>query len=145
MLYDPLFQICGICGDATFPWKALTRGYNPIFMDPMDANPRREAIRWALGNARHYAQRMNLAAARPLPHLASTGFCLAVPGREYLVYRPGRGKVRVDLRASAPRRRFAVEWFQPSTGKRVWRGAVQGGAKRVVPSHFSGEAVLYLH
>lgn len=133
---------CGLCGDATFPWRALTRGYNPIFMDPMDANPQREAIRWALGNARHYAQRMNLAAAVPLPQLASTHFCLGVPGREYLVYRPGRGKVSIDLRAS--RRRFRIEWFEPSTGKRITPGLVRGGGRRTLSSPFRGEVVLYL-
>jgi hypothetical protein len=134
---------CGICGDATFPWKALTRGYNPVFMDPMDANPHREAIRWALGNARHYAERMDLASARPRPDLASTRFCLAVPGRQYLVYRPERGPVVVDLGRST--RRYRVEWFEPSTGKRVVRGTVQGGGRRQIVSPFAAEAVLFLH
>lgn len=132
---------CGICGNAQFPWKALTRGHNPIFMDPMDANPQREAIRWAMGNARHYAQRMNLAASRPMPELASTRFCLAVPGRQYLVYQPGSGPVSVDLRAS--RASFRVEWFQPSSGRR-WFGRVVGGAHRRLRPPVAGEVVLFL-
>lgn len=41
--------------------------------------------------------RTNLASARPDGELASTGFCLADPGREYLVYLPQGGEVTVDL------------------------------------------------
>lgn len=134
---------CGICGDPSFPWRALTRGYNPIFMDPMDPDPNREAIRWALGNARHYANRMNLADSRPLPQVCSTRFCLAAPGREYLVYQPGSGAVWVDL--SAARQPLRVEWFDPDTGKRYLRGRLRGGGRRQLVPPFGGAAVLYLY
>lgn len=132
---------CGICGDRHFPWTQFTRGHNPIFMDPMDGDGNREAIRWAMGHTRHYALRMNLAASRPLPGLASTGFCLAVPGREYLVYQPRSGAFSVDLRAA--RGAFRVEWFQPSSGKR-WFARAQGGAVRTLTPPVSGPVVLYL-
>jgi Family of unknown function (DUF6298)/Putative collagen-binding domain of a collagenase len=132
---------CGICGDAQFPWKALTRGHNPIFMDPMDDDPEREAIRWALGNARHYALRMDLSSSRPRPDLASTRFCLAVPGRQYLVYQPQTGPFSVNLLAS--KRTFRVEWFEPSTGKR-WYGTVQGGAHRTMTPPVASPVVLFL-
>ena len=29
-------HLCGVCGDGPFPWKALTRGLNPLFMDEYD-------------------------------------------------------------------------------------------------------------
>lgn len=132
---------CGLCGDRHFPWTQLTRGHNPIFMDPMDADPNREAIRWALGNARHYATRMNLAASRPRPDLASTRFCLAVPGFEYLVYQPGSGAFSVDLRAA--NRPLRVEWFDPASGRR-WFGRVQGGAHRTMTPPIGTPVVLYL-
>jgi hypothetical protein len=132
---------CGVCGDSHFPWTQFTRGHNPIFMDAMDSDPNREAVRWAMGHTRHYAMRMNLAASRPRPDLASTRFCLAVPGSEYLVYQPGSGAFTVDLRA-APRP-LRVEWFQPSTGRR-WFGRVQGGGFRTMTPPVGAAVVLYL-
>jgi hypothetical protein len=132
---------CGICGDIHFPWTQFTRGHNPIFMDPMDADGQREAIRWALGHTRHYALRMNLAASQPRPDLASTRFCLAVPGRKYLVYQPASGAFSVDLRASG--RSFRVEWFQPSTGRR-WFDRIRGGDVRTLTPPVGGPVVVYL-
>jgi hypothetical protein len=132
---------CGICGDRHFPWTQFTRGHNPIFMDPMDADREREQIRWALGHTRHYALRMDLAASRPRPDLASTRFCLAVPGREYLVYQPRSGAFSVDLRAAAVS--FRVEWFEPSTGRR-WFSRVSGGAHRTLTPPVGTPVVLYL-
>ncbi|HEX7254645.1 MAG TPA: DUF6298 domain-containing protein [Gaiellaceae bacterium] len=132
---------CGICGDRHFPWTQFTRGHNPIFMDPMDGDPEREQIRWAMGHTRHYALRMNLAASRPRPDLASTGFCLAVPGSEYLVYQPRSGAFSVDLRAAS--RPFRVEWFEPSTGRR-WFSRVAGGAHRTLTPPVGTPVVLYL-
>jgi hypothetical protein len=132
---------CGICGDRHFPWTQFTRGHNPIFMDPMDAGGEREQVRRAMGQTRSYAQRMNLAASRPRPELASTRFCLAVPGREYLVYQPHPGAFSVDLRGA--RASFRVEWFQPSTGRR-WYSRVAGGDLRTMPPPVRTPVVLYL-
>ncbi len=132
---------CGICGDLHFPWKALTRGHNPIFMDPMDGDANREAVRWAMGHTLHYAKRMNLAASLPRPDLCSTRFCLAVPGSEYLVYQPGSGAFSVDLRGSD--RRFRVEWFEPSSGRR-WFGQVAGGGHLTMTPPVGTPVVLYL-
>jgi hypothetical protein len=133
---------CGICGDLHFPWKAFTRGHNPIFMDPMDGDPGREAVRWAMGRTLHYAGRMDLTASRPRPDLCSTGFCLVVPGSEYLVYQPGSGAFSVDLRAS--QRTLRAEWFEPSSGKR-WFGEVAGGDHRTMTPPVATPVVLYLH
>lgn len=135
-------HLCGICGDVHFPWTHFTRGHNPIFMDPMDSDPQREAIRWGLGQTRHYALRMDLAASRPRPDLASTRFCLAVPGSQYLVYQPGSGAFSVDLRPA--RRPLRVEWFQPASGRR-WFGRTAGGAVRTLVPPAEGPFVLYLH
>jgi hypothetical protein len=132
---------CGICGDHHFPWKAFTRGHSPIFMDPMDRDPNREAVRWAMGHTLQYAERMNLAASQPRPELCSTRFCLAVPGSEYLVYQPGSGPVSVDLRESD--RPFRFEWFEPSSGRR-WSGEVAGGDHRTLAPPVGTPVVLYL-
>src|SRR5262249_9472955 len=29
-------HLCGVCGDATWVWRAFLRGQNPIFMDPYE-------------------------------------------------------------------------------------------------------------
>jgi Putative collagen-binding domain of a collagenase len=107
----------------------------------MDSDGEREQVRRGMGQTRRYAQRMNLAASRPRPDLASTRFCLAVPGREYLVYQPRAGAFSVDLRAAPAS--FRVEWFQPSTGRR-WYSRVSGGHRRTMTPPVGTPVVLYL-
>ncbi len=85
---------------------------------------------------------MNLAAMTPSKEIASTRYCLAAPGKEYLVYLPSGGAVTVDL--SAAKGELAVEWFDPADGKTVSAGAVLGGGRRQLKAPRAGEAVLYL-
>jgi hypothetical protein len=142
-------------GDQDWVWKAFLRGHNVLFMDPYD-DPAwtpilagqgvgvrdAEACRRAMGQARRLARRIDLAASRPSGELASTGYCLAVPGREYLVYLPDGGEATVDL--SAAKAKLAVEWSHPITGVTIPGEAVEGGAKRTVKAPFAGDAALYL-
>ena len=142
-------HLWGIGGNQAWVWKSFTRGLNPLFMDPYDGvvlgkrfDPKFDPIRRNLGSARRYAERMSLVAATPRNRLASTKFCLADPGREYLVFVPGGGSVTVDL--SAVTGPLAVEWFDPATGKRKRAGTTPGGARRAFEPPFRGDAVLYL-
>lgn len=142
-------HIWGVGGDSAWVWKSFLRGHNPIFMDPYDGSvlgkpndPRWEPIRRALGDARRLAERVNLQAMTPSDDLASTRYCLAQPGREYLVFVPQGGAVTVDLRAAEGR--FSVEWFDPGKSQTVAGGSVVGGAKREWNAPFAGPAVLYL-
>lgn len=134
-------HVCGVCGGWDVVWKNFTRGHNVIFMDPQDSDPMRVVARWAMGHARRYALRMNLARARPHPWLASSGYCLADPKREFLVYDPDGGSVTVDL-SRAPGR-LRGEWLSPLTG-RPTPTSVQGGRRVTLSPPFSGAAVLYL-
>lgn len=149
--------ISAILKDADFGrdwvWKAFCRGHNPILMEqvPLDSgsevpvtteDPGHVAARRAMGQTRRFAERVNLAAMTPAGELASTGFCLADPGREYLVYLPDGGPVTVDL--SAANGELAAEWFDPVRGKTVVAGRVPGGARRELRSPLAGAAVLYL-
>ena len=77
---DHLF---GIGGNRAWVWKSFTRGLNPIFMDPVDM-PQWEAVRQTMGMTLAYANRMDLSAVKPHGDLASSGYCLANPGEEYL-------------------------------------------------------------
>lgn len=155
-------HFCGACANRVIPWVALTRGANPVFMDPFDSmapemdadlrppgsyDPRAPGwneMRRNLGYALAYGERLGLARAVPSPAACSTGFCLVVPapGARYLVYSPHRGSVTVDLTVTPGA--FAVEWFSPKTGHVVSGGRVAGGARRTLRSPFLRDAVLYL-
>jgi hypothetical protein len=133
---------CGGCGDPTFPWRSFFRGYNPIYMDSMDDEPRKWAIRSALGQTRRYANRIDLAHMPPRGTLASTRYALAAPGREYLVYQPDSGPFSVDLGATAAS--YRVEWFDPGRDRVVLGEDVIGGRVVGFTPPFEGQAVLYL-
>ncbi|HVG48791.1 MAG TPA: hypothetical protein VM899_11730 [Rubellimicrobium sp.] len=148
-------HVFGVGGDQKWVWKAFLRGHNVLFMDPYD-DPTwapilagqgvgvrdAEAPRRAMGLTRRYAGRMDLAASRPAPELASTGYCLAVPGREYLAYLPEGGRVELDL--TGTRGKLAVEWVHPVTGAVTAGDAVEGGARRTLEAPFGGDAVVDL-
>jgi hypothetical protein len=160
-------HLWGHGGNPFWVWKSFCRGHNPIFMDPwwtlyinsdpvytpwtfvggiskdQRDYPDWEATRRAMGDTRRYAERMDLAAMAPRPDLASTGYCLAHPGHEYLIYLPQGGSVTVNL-CDAPGE-YAVEWFLPALG-RTLPGAypLAGGDYAVTAAPYTGDAVLYL-
>jgi hypothetical protein len=107
---------------------------------PVPANA--DCIRRNLGYTLRFAERMDLAAMTPRNELAGSGYCLANPGREYLVYLPDGGTTTVDLSAaSGP---LTVEWFNPQTGDSQNDEALTGGGKRDFKAPFDGDAVLYI-
>jgi hypothetical protein len=131
------------CKDYTWVWKSFCRGLNLLYMDAWTleaGDPKREEVRRALGQTRIVAERINLREMTPHGELASSGYCLANPGSEYLVYAPARGRVKLDL--SAAKGRLTAEWLDPRRGVSVNGGAVQGGAKRTLRAPFQGDAVL---
>jgi hypothetical protein len=141
--------------DRKWAWKSFTRGYNPIYMDPIDlsqpnqirsyAQAHASAIlsaRPAMGHTRTYANKMNLAVMTPQGSLASTGYALASTNNEYLVYQPGSGAFSLNLSSASGT--FQVEWFNPATGATSSAGTVSGGGTRSFSPPFSGDAVLYL-
>lgn len=140
-------HLWGIGGSRAWVWKTLCRGMNPVFMDPYDGSilatdPKWESMRRTLGHALTMAERVNLAALTPHNDLASTQYCLADPGHEYLVYLPAGGEVTVDLTAAAGK--LSVEWMQPDEGTITAGEAVEGGAKRVLRTPFPGDAAVRL-
>jgi hypothetical protein len=136
-------------------WRSFCRGHNPILMEHLPPqsmvlpdcpltpdDPGYVASREAMGHTRRFAERMSLAAMTPSGHLASSGYCLANPGKEYLVYLPEGGAVMVDL--SAATSELDVEWFDAENDKTVTADPVAGGGKREMKAPFAGAAVLYL-
>jgi hypothetical protein len=138
-------HLWGIGGDADWVWHSFTRGENPIYMDPYGGKMEvaaSEEVRRNLGYTNRYAGRLDLRHVKPEPGLASSSFCLANPGREYLVYVPEAGSVMVDL--ADVRQRLKVEWFDPATGATRQAGNCAGGARVKFQAPFAGRAVLYL-
>ncbi len=142
-------HIWGLGGNHGWVWRSFLRGHNPLFMDSYDGSglgerfdPKFEPLRRALGHTRRYANRVNLAAMTPHSELASTTFCLANPGKEYLIYLPEGGEVAVDLSAAAGP--LQVEWMHPVEGTTQPGAEVSGGAKHAFKAPFEGDAVLYL-
>ncbi|MFQ6130669.1 MAG: DUF4038 domain-containing protein [Armatimonadota bacterium] len=141
-------HLWGIGGNQQWVWKSFLRGHNPIFMDPYRGvvlgtryDPRWEPIRRSMGYARRLAERMGLGAVTPRNDLASTRYCLASPGAEYLVYQPQPDQpFTVNLDAG----QYQVEWLNPTSGQQVIGGSVDGGAGREFRAPFSGDAVLYV-
>jgi hypothetical protein len=147
----------GLAAQLAWVWQNFTRGSQCQFMDPyLDPShdpgrnepaggrpdPYWDTIRSAMGHTHTYATRMDLAAMAPHEALASTEFCLADPGNDYLVYAPEGGEVTVDLSASAGP--FHVEWMHPIEGTITQGETTTGGAKRTLTAPFGGDAVLYL-
>jgi hypothetical protein len=100
-----------------------------------------EGIRRALGHTVSYADRMNLAKAVPRADLASTGYALAQPGVEYLVYQPRSGAFTVNLAAGT----YFYEWFNPDAGTVDSSGSLSAAeGQRTFNPPFAADAVLYL-
>ena len=78
----------------------------------------------------------------PSDTIASSGYCLANPRREYLVYLPEGDAVTVDLLPNIGP--LVVEWMDPVEGAVTPGGTVDAGVKRTFTVLFGGPAVLYL-
>lgn len=154
-------HLWGIGGNATWVWKSFLRGHNPIFMDPYDGvvlgkrfDPKWEPIRKAMGWTRQWAERIDLARMTPRPDLSSSKYCLADPGRAYLVYEPsktGGDLLTLNKRAyftvTLKRGNYVSEWYDPLRGRGMPGGQValkKDGMACMFFSPFKGPALLHL-
>lgn len=143
-------HLWGIGGNHQWVWKSFLRGLNPIYMDRIAEitghrkgdNPEAGSARRAMGHTRTMGNRMDLAAMTPRKDLASTQYCLANPGKEYLVYLPDGGEVTVDL--SGATGTMHVEWMHPVEGTITSGAATTGGDRRTFRAPFSGDAALHI-
>jgi hypothetical protein len=140
-------HVWGVGGNPKWVWRAFCRGHNPLFMDPYDglslgipADPKWSPVRQAMGVARQLAERINLAAMVPSDALASTGFCLAAPGSEYVAYLPDGGSVELVLEAGP----YRVEWLQPVSGEVTATDALTAAGRQTLTAPFGGPAVVHL-
>ena len=145
-------HLWGVGTDGGFVWRSITRGYYPIFMDPLHNigwykkrwNPQDKKwvdMRKAMGCAAMYAQRMDLARARPSAEISSTRYCLVNPGNQYLIFKPRGKEFWVKLEAGS----YEYEWFNPQTFSVVDTGKTNTtGGQDTFTAPFDGPAVLYI-
>ncbi len=131
-------------GDAVWVWKSFTRGLNALLMEDMPPSPTwQDSAREAMGQARRYAEKIDLAAMAPAGELSTTGYCLTAPGREYIVFQPGNpGIFSLDLEKVSGQ--CAVEWFSVISGTTSVGADITGGGRHTFSTPFGGPAVLYL-
>lgn len=143
--------------DPAFVWKNFLRGNHPLVLDwglAESDDASWEPIRHALGTVRTLAEQMAPAALVPRSDLASTGYCLASPGKEYLVYLPEGGAATVKLEGDGVN--YRLDWRRAdgtsaAGGKETAREAVSsrdarvaGGAVRRIESPWRGAATAHL-
>jgi hypothetical protein len=130
-------------GDGVWVWESFMRGLNVLFMDDLRASPTwQDSARRAMGQTMDWSRKIDLAHMTPHEELASTKYCLANPGVEYLALQPRAGWIRLDLKAYP--REFAVEWFNINTGETIDGGAVRGGDSPGFVPPFGAPAVLHV-
>ncbi len=124
-------------------WKQFCRGNHTLYLEWAYASPTEAtAARQGIGQTVRYSRKVDLARMNPSWEIASTKYCLANPGSEYLVYQPGKGPFTVDLKSVSGT--VAVEWFNPTTGKTAAGEPVAGGRVREFTPPAGGPAVLHV-
>ena len=84
---------------------------------------------------------MNLNPMWPRNEFASSRYCLANPGEEYLVSIPDDDQVDVYL--GIEQRTFSVEWFNTLTGETVVGEPIKGGGTPFYVALWSGVGVVF--
>jgi len=150
-------HLCGVCGDASFPWRAFTRGNNPLFMDLYDdtatglgaldgdgADPEWERMRRALGIVREVSEGVDLTRMRPDGAFATSGYAITTGGArpQAVVLATGGDRVTLDLREATGR--FAARWVHPRSGAVLARTVVEGGGQVPLDPPVDADAVLIL-
>jgi Putative collagen-binding domain of a collagenase len=104
----------------------------------------RDAAYDLIGYAARFFNESGVRFWKMAPHgeLTSTGFCLAQPGVEYVVYTPTSSVLTVDLTA-AKDKTLKVRWYDPRRGRFGRAEKIDGGSSsRQFTPPFGGDAVL---
>jgi hypothetical protein len=143
-------HLWGVGGDIAWVWRTVLRGINPLFMDCYDHKVLQnwehekdmEAVRRTMGYAVSLSRRADFGSMVPRGDLASSGYCLANPGMEYVVWVPAGTAVELDLRPDGGK--MTTEWLDVASGEVQPGGKVQSGEKRKLVSIFKGDSVVHL-
>lgn len=133
--------------DVGFVWTAFTRGYHFNLYDKPFESPDAEGPDWDLirrnvGKAVEYAGGLDLVNTFPADDLASSGFCLAKPGIEYVIYQPQAGPITVSGLNSG--KWYSYEFYDTGTGKVADSGRFQASNKQKFFSRVGEGHVLYM-
>jgi hypothetical protein len=79
----------------------------------------------------------------PSDKLVSSGWCLANPGSEYIVYQ--KQPVPFTLDINGAQSSLQAEWFNPRTGKRTPAASLNNGVAKLTPPSDWGNDPLVLH
>jgi hypothetical protein len=88
------------------------------------------------------AQKLDLAYLTPRPELTSSRYCLANPGKEYIIYLPEGGSATLNLCGHAAN--YDLEWFFPNLGRAWHARPVPGGDYTVLAAPYTGDAIAIL-
>jgi hypothetical protein len=156
--YWTLLRAKGQDEQRAWVWENLMQGNQCLFMDPYldpSHNPGRnnplrgrpdtywDVIRKAMGQSRVYALHINLAQMIPHGDLASTGFCLANPGIEYVVFQP-QDKREFTLSLADATGMLSAEWYSISKSTVISTTTVYGGGLKQFIAPFDGQSLLYI-
>jgi hypothetical protein len=95
-----------------------------------------------MGQARRWAERVDLNHMLPRPDFASSRYCLVNPGVELLVYMPDDDRAMVYLGIEP--KTYEAEWFDTRTGETRQGDPVCGGGSRQIISPLGIESLLHL-
>jgi len=118
--------------DPSLVWKAFTRGYHFSLYDHPFEQPQNETRAWQTVRANIRQTRLlslrvrDMARMQPRSDLASSGYCLANQGQEYVVFAPQHEAFEVrGLRAG---RTYRYEWFATREPSAPGAGSIVAGA-----------------
>lgn len=158
---------CGICGTQAWVWQNFTRGNNVLFMDqylinapsatysgynnspggPCSNNqcttvdPQWNPVRNAMEDVLVYANRkIDLVNMTPQDSLSTSGYTLANPGSQYVVYSLTNSFTLTTVVGT-----YFYEWFNPTTHAIAGTGSVTVRTNHKFTAPFRGESVLWLH
>ena len=79
----------------------------------------------------------------PASDVASAGWCLADPGKEYVVFL--NQAVPLTLKLSDAAGSLQGEWYQPFSGQRISAGRLANGHRELTPPTEWGQGPVTLH
>jgi hypothetical protein len=134
--------------DPALIWRAFTRGYHfNLYDQPFEA-PGKESPAWQLARINIRQTRllaesaMDLTAMTPSEDLASSRFCLANKGKEYIVYCHGQDAVRME--GLIPGQSYRYEWFDTARGSVHETGRVTSNSSALSIRPPFARGVLFL-
>lgn len=105
----------------------------------LDANPQQQKeLKWLFS----FMDNTEWWKMEPHDELVNNGYCIAIPGQEYLAYSRDGGSVSVDLSGASGT--LPMEWFNPREGTYSAKLQVNGGSSVNLDPPFAGDWVLHI-